>query len=127
MEVAGEVPPLPCFLDRRTLGFGRAIHGGNLWIGIGLKKTASDHLKKDIDKLDAERAQSVVSRRLPLLEGRELLGGVRTPDRYRLDRMPLFGASKQKGLYWAWCGSGGGFKMAPALARGLAEEVLSCL
>lgn len=127
LQVEGQVPNLPCFLDRRTLGFGRSIHGGSLWVGVGLKSLAPDHKTVEIDQEDARRAHDVVSRRLPLLSEREFIGGVRTPDRYRPDRMPLFGASDREGLYWAWCGSGGGFKMAPALAQGLAREVISCL
>ena len=127
LELEGEYPELPCFLDRRTLGFGRAIHGGALWIGVGLKSIAPDHRTIEFDKNDASRAQEIVSGRLPLVSGRKIIQGVRTPDRYSPDRMPRFGASGQDGLFWAWCGSGGGFKMAPALAGGLAEEVRQCL
>lgn len=126
MELAPNFPDLPCFLDRRTLGFGRAIHGGSLWIGVGLKTLAQDHRTVDFDPEDADRARQVAQARLPLVADREFLSGVRTPDRYLSERRPLFGKSDRDGLYFAWCGSGGGFKVAPTLARKLAEEMMLC-
>lgn len=125
LELEGSFPELPCFLDRGSLGFGRAIHGGALWIGVGLKTPAESAEPVALDLEDAARAREVVSRRLPLAD-RDFVSGVRLPDRYRADRFPLFGKAEQEGLYWAWCGSGGGFKVAPALADRLVEEML-CL
>jgi glycine/D-amino acid oxidase-like deaminating enzyme len=48
--------------------------------------------------------------------------GIRTADRYMPDRLPLFGRAAE-GLYWALGGSGAGFKVAPALARRLAQTI----
>lgn len=119
----GRSPGTPCFLDRASRGFLRN-SGDQLWIGVGLESEASGPAPVPLEPDDAARARAAVGARLPAVQEWLQVGGVRTADRYLPTRIPYFGpAAESPGHYLATGGSGAGFKVAPALAERLAEQI----
>jgi sarcosine oxidase, subunit beta len=131
-----------CFLDASTVGAGslrtciddttgayfRPHPGERILLGVSTEVADVDPDREPpVIGIEAmERARERLARRIPALAGARFAGARSGFDGYTPDRRALIGpAPGLAGLYLAIGFSGGGFKVAPAVGRAVAEEVLT--
>ncbi len=122
-----EAPPHPAFFDVGTLSFGR--HDGDSSLA-GCKSEAAPTGPDTEQKLDpaaAATSRQFLSQRVKGMDDAPLTGGVRAVESYTADRRGLLGPLALPGLFIAAAWSGGGFKIAPAVGRRIAEMAARAL
>lgn len=82
-----------------------------------------DHDVAPLTPAEVESAVAAISRRVPAAATAPLVGTRSGLDGYTPDKRPVVGAAGPEGLYLALGFSGGGFKLAPAVAELAAREI----
>lgn len=115
---------LPCWLDARTLSYGRSGRAGEVWFGAGLDERPSALDEQPCRPEDTARALALATARVPGLAGARVLTGSRIADAYTPDRKGLLGAIPDvPGLFVATGWGGTGFMIALAVGERLAALV----
>lgn len=123
-EATGPENPFPCFFDYRTRTYGRPRGPGRSTIGHGLGKDRPVSLDGETfpDEQDLSETRERVAGIAPILGRAPVEGGVRRHDGFTDDWIPHVG-TPCPGLVVAVGLSGGGFKIAPAVASLAADEI----
>jgi glycine/D-amino acid oxidase-like deaminating enzyme len=122
--------PIPIFADLRLGSYWKA--EGPRHTRVGDLGTAHDRAVEDPDDYDEgvshaflQQQKNVVARRLPGYARATLWGGVGALYTMTPDSHPVIGAPPRLGGFTLVTGfSGHGFKLAPAVARGVAQRIL---
>lgn len=121
---AEQVQPIPCWLDFRTLGYGRSSRNGEVWFGAGLDERPVELGERPCRPADAERARALAIARMPALQGAAVTGGARIADAYTTDRRGLLGEVPEvPGLVLATGWGGTGFMIALAIGEHVASTL----
>jgi glycine/D-amino acid oxidase-like deaminating enzyme len=128
VPAAGQ-PPLCTYIDDSIGTYFRPEPHGRVLVGIRSKERAAhtdpaeaDHTVRLCEMLEA-RAR--LARRIPGMREAEFVGARAGVDGYTPDEHALIGRIREmEGLYVAVGFSGGGFKVAPAVGRAVASELL---
>jgi glycine/D-amino acid oxidase-like deaminating enzyme len=115
------------FLDPGAGLYGRA-EGEHLFhLGVPVPEWDIDpDAPADVSAAHVALSQREGTHRFPWLADALPAGGFRRFDGYTAGGRGVMAAAHQPGLYWAAGFSGGGFKLAPAIAARIAELVASC-
>lgn len=115
------------FIDPRAGLYGRAEGECLFYLGVPVPEWDIDpDAPADVSAGQLALSQRAGTHRFPWLADAAPAGGFRRFDGYTADGRGIVGAAAhQPGLYWATGFSGGGFKLAPAIAARIAELAAS--
>jgi sarcosine oxidase subunit beta len=119
---------VPCLFDVTTRTFARPDPSGRLDVGIALDADAPATGSLTLDAAAAARALATLTRRIPALAGARVTGGAHRADCYAPARSGLIGpVAGPRGLLVAAGFGGTGVKVAPAVARRIADACQTAL
>ena len=118
--------PLCAFVDDTVEAYFRPEDGWKMLVGAGVNDYDPLNGSTNITEEGAHKARSRAATRFPSLGDAAFVGGRIGIDGYTPDEHAIIGpAPGIDGLYLALGFSGGGFKIAPAVGRAVAAEILS--
>ena len=123
-----EKAPALCTCIDDSLGtYFRPMPARRVLVGVEWRRSGTENeLNVPMNVVEIEEARSRVSRRVPSLRDARLAGTSTGVDGYTPDGHAVVGRTPNlEGLYLAVGFSGGGFKVAPAVGRAVAEELTS--
>ncbi|WP_037911296.1 NAD(P)/FAD-dependent oxidoreductase [Actinacidiphila yeochonensis] len=121
----GHRASVPTCIDDTTGSYFRPDGLDRFYFGVPSKPDTE--LGRDVEPLsesELESAIAAISHRVPAAAEAPLVGTRSGVDGYTPDKRPVVGAAGPDGLYLAIGFSGGGFKLAPAVAELAALEIL---
>ncbi|MFC9293285.1 NAD(P)/FAD-dependent oxidoreductase [Streptomyces sp. NPDC057011] len=121
----GSASSVPTCIDDTTGSYFRPDGLDRFYFGVPSKPDTE--LGRDVEPLseaELESAIKAISGRVPAAATAPLAGTRSGLDGYTPDKRPVVGAAGPDGLYLALGFSGGGFKLAPAVAELAAKEII---
>jgi glycine/D-amino acid oxidase-like deaminating enzyme len=122
--IPGSASAVPTCIDDTTGSYFRP--DGQDMLFFGVPSDPDMELGRDPQPLtsrEVDAAVANVGRRIPAVTTAPLTGSRSGFDGYTPDKRPVIGPAGPEGLYLAFGFSGGGFKLAPAVAELAAEEI----
>lgn len=114
---------LPACIDDILGTYFRPVDDGSLVFGVRLAAADTPDGSIPVAQHEASAAASRLAPRVPALRGAALAGARIGVDAYTPDKRPAIGWTSCEGLYACTGFSGGGVKVAPAVARLVAHEI----
>ncbi|WP_328880966.1 NAD(P)/FAD-dependent oxidoreductase [Streptomyces sp. NBC_00299] len=120
----GSPVSVPTCVDDTTGGYFRPEGLDRFYFGVPSNPDVRlDHDVAPLTPQEVDAAVAAISRRVPAAAKAPLVGTRSGLDGYTPDRRPVVGAAGPEGLYLALGFSGGGFKLAPAVAELAVREI----
>lgn len=122
-----DLPKLTACIDDTIGTYFRPTENNEILVGITTdEKNVDPSTISPLSIKDFRWGFERIVRRIPVLQNAEWVGGRVAFDAYTPDKHAIIGEIKQlEGIYLALGFSGGGFKVAPAVGKAIAEELTS--
>lgn len=113
----------PIFLDETTGMYGRGSNTNQMMIGIPTKNWDIEPNEVPVTSETTYSKLFTTAQPIWNLSSEDFIHHINMFDAYTEDEKPIVQSSDIEGLYWATGFSGGGFKIAPAIAKKISELI----